>query len=129
MTRVSSVMVFALALASSACHRDPSAPKLIGAALVSVARVESGIRLTNNTDRPVAYTVSNPNWLGLLALCADPGPDCLRLKAGESVVVRYSEIYGYAPDAKEANVAWWHVIPDGQGGYTQEEVVLVTVQL
>jgi hypothetical protein len=129
MTRISSAIVLAIALASSACQRDPTEARLGDTALVSVARVETGIRLTNNTDRPIAYTVSNPMWLGLLALCADPGPDCLRLKAGESVVVPYSEIYGYAADAKQANVAWWHVIPDGQGGYTQEEVFMVTVQL
>ena len=129
MQRVSSVLVFALALATSGCHRDPTEARLTGAALVSVARVESGIRLTNNTDRPVAYTVKNPMWLGLLALCADPGPACLKLAPGASVVVPHSEIHGYAPGTPTAEVAWWHVIPDGQGGYTHEEVFLVTVQL
>lgn len=129
MTRVSSVLVFALALAASGCHRDPTEAKLTGAALVSVARVESGIRLTNNTDRPVAFAVKNPMWLGLLALCADPGPACVKLAPGASVVVPHSEIHGWAAGVAEAEVAWWHVIPDGQGGYTHEEVFLVTVQL
>jgi hypothetical protein len=129
MRRLSSVMGFALALAVSGCHRDPTETRLTGEVLVSVARVESGIRLVNNTDRPVAYTVKNPMWLGLLALCADPGPACLRLAPGASVVVPHSEIHGYASGTAEVEVAWWHVIPDGQGGYTHEEVFLVTVQL
>lgn len=129
MSRISSVMVLAIALAVAGCHRDPTEAKLSGAALVSVARVEWGVHLTNHTDRPVAFTVSNPNWLGLLALCADPGPECLRLAAGASVVVPYADIHGYSADATQANVAWWHVVSDGNGGYTHEEVFTVTVQL
>lgn len=129
MTRLSSVVLIALAVAASGCHRDPLAPTLTTTALVSAARVESGIRLTNNTGQPVAYTVSNPNWLGLLALCADPGPECVKLAPGASVVVPLSAIYGHTADAKQATVFWWHVVPDGKGGYTQDEVATLFVQL
>ena len=129
MKRMSSVILFAIALASSACHKDPVSATLSGAPLVSATRVTTGVRLTNNTDRPVAYVVSNPMWLGLLALCADPGPDCVKLAPAASVVIPFSEIYGWASDATQASVFWWHVVPDGHGGYTQDEVATVFVQL
>ena len=129
MKRMTSAVVLAVAIALAGCHKDPVAATISGAPLVSASRVETGIRLTNSTDRAVAYVVSNPMWLGLLGLCADPGPDCVKLAPGASVVIPFSEIYGYSSDATQASVFWWHVVPDGHGGYTQDQVTTVFVQL
>ena len=129
MKRLSSVMVLATAIALGGCHKDPVLATETDTLVVSATRVASGIRLTNNTDRGIAYVVSNPMWLGLLGLCADPGPDCVKLAPGASVVIPVSEIHGYSSDATQASVFWWHVVPDGNGGYTQDQVTTVFVQL
>lgn len=129
MKRMTSIAVLAIAIAVAGCHKDPVAAVTSDTALVSATRVATGIRLTNNTDRGVAYVASNPMWLGLLGLCADPGPECVKLAPGASVVIPFSEIYGYTTEATEASIFWWHVVPDGHGGYTQDEVTTVFVQL
>ena len=129
MNRISSVVVVASAIALSGCDRDPVSSQPSSDVLVSAVRVQSGIRLTNNTDRGVAYVVSNPQWLGLLAMCADPGPDCVKLAPGASVVVPLDVIYGYSANATEAMVSWWHVVPEGADGYKIENVTTVVVSL
>lgn len=129
MKRISSVLLLVSALALSGCDRDPVSAKLSKDVLVSAVRVQSGIRITNNTDRGVAYVVSNPQWLGLLGLCNDPGPGCVKLAPGASVVVSLDEIYGYSASATEASVFWWHVVPDGANGYTTADVTTVFVPL
>lgn len=129
MKRMTSVAVLAIAIAAAGCHKDPVSAATSDTPLVSAARVATGIRLTNNTDRGIAYEVSNPMWLGLLGLCADPGPDCVKLAPGASVVIPFSDIHGYSAEATQASIFWWHVVSDGHGGYTQDEVTTVFVQL
>lgn len=121
-------------LASVACRRDPAASGDPAANAresggVTATRVAGGVRLSNGTDRPVAYVVWNRGWLAQFAPCLDPGPGCVRLAAGASVVVPDAEIGGYAPGAPEAIVYWWHVVPDAAGGYRTEEVHEVVVRL
>ena len=128
-----------LLLASAACGPEPiTAPEDatttkgaggIVAGDVAVSRVTGGIKLTNGTERPVAYAVWNRGWLALFAPCADTGPECLRLAPGASVTVPDSEIDGYAPGAREAVVRWWHVLPDGAGRYQAGAVQEVVVAL
>ena len=85
-----------------------------------VTRVADGVQIVNHTDESWAYAVWNPNWLGLFGPCADPGPDCVRLRPGQTVVVPEAAITGYAPGITEAVVRWWRVVPDGEGGYRAE---------
>ena len=129
MNRILSALLVASAITLSGCDRDPVSSELAGDVLVSAVRVESGIRITNNTDRGIAYVVSNPQWLGLLGLCEDPGPECVKLAPGASVIVPLDEIYGYSATATEASVFWWHVVPDGADGYKTEDVTTVFVSL
>ncbi len=96
---------------------------------VAVARIDGGIRLTNRTDRAVAYIVRNPAWLGLVALCIDTGPNCIRLTPGASVVVPDPEILGHDVGAREAQVTIWHVESDGAGGHRAVIVKEVTLRL
>ena len=111
-----------LLLASAGCRRDLTAPEPAGSAQVTVDRTADGLRLGNATDRPIAYTVFERGYLALFAPCLDPGPGCLRLAPGASAVVPYAEIGGYSPGAREAIVYWWHLVPDGAGGYRAEEI-------
>ena len=129
MKRISSVLFVAIALSLSGCGRDPVRANQSAGLLVSAVRVESGIRITNNTDRGIAYVVSNPQWLGLLGMCEDPGPSCVTLAPGASVVVPFDEIHGYSTTATEASVFWWHVVPDGADGYRKEDLTTVFVSL
>ena len=109
----------AAVLLLGACGRGPldasPLPGVQGEATVTVSRVSGGVRLVNGTGRGVAYVVSNPDWLGLLAICIDPGASCVRLAAGASVVVPHAEIHGWETGVRQAVVRWWHVEPAGTG--------------
>ena len=126
MKRLSLMLLIVAVLAGTACRREPVGTET---ALVSVVKVDAGIRITNNSTRGVAYDVSNPNWLGLLAICNDPGPACVRLAVGESVVVPLAEIHGYEPGITKVTVHWWHVLPDGPESYkaTDPQQVVITL--
>ncbi|HEX2187488.1 MAG TPA: hypothetical protein VHG51_01260 [Longimicrobiaceae bacterium] len=123
--RAQTLSLIGLVLALAACQPDPASvagPEAATAgAQVTVSRADGGLRLTNATDRPVAFNVRNPDWLGLLAACTDPGPSCARLAPGASVFVPFSEVAGFAPGARQVAVTWWHVVADGAGGYRVEE--------
>ena len=109
----------AAVLLLGACGQGPldgsPLPGVQDEATVTVSRVAGGVRLVNGTGRGVAYVVSNPEWLGLLALCEDPGPSCVRLAAGAAVVVPHAGIHGWEPGVRQAVVRWWHVEPAGAG--------------
>jgi hypothetical protein len=125
----------ALALALTACgNSEPSAPRadpviVTASADVSAGRVSGGIKIINDTEEPIAYAVWNRGWLALFAPCVSTGPDCPRLAPGESVVVTDDQIDGLTPDATEAVVRWWHIVPDGSGGVRAGEVHEVVVEL
>ena len=130
MKTTSFAIMLALTLIATGCRRDPVATGLGGESQVSATKVATGIRITNHTDRGVAYAVSNPTWLGLLAICNDPEPACVRLARGASVIVPFSEIHGYAEGTTTSvRVAWWHVVPDGEGQYKATDPVEILVQL
>ena len=129
-----SLLPFALALALTACQSEPSAPVanpivVTASADVSAGRVAGGVEITNDTEEPIAYAVWNRGWLALFGPCVDTGPDCPRLAPGESVTVSDEEIDGLTPDATEAVVRWWHVVPDSEGGVRAGEIHEVFVQL
>lgn len=120
------MILLAVTLTSSGCGLELLTP---ASASVAVSRVNEGVRLTNRTDRPVAYAVWNPGWLASFAPCTFTDPRCPRLDPGESVVIPLSEVGGYVPGLREALVRWWHVVPEGAGGYRVEEVHEVTIAL
>jgi len=86
--------------------------------VIAVARAEGGIELQNSTDGPIVYTALERRYfetaLALWGPCADL--TTCRLDPGEHTVIPYSAIAGYTPSATEAVVAWWRIVPDGQGG-------------
>ncbi len=127
MTRSVFVLTLALVVATAGCRRNPVATEASSG--VSAARVPGGIRLTNHTSRGAAYAISNPNWLGLLALCNDPGAACLGLASGQSVVVPLSEIHGYTSETTAVTIYWWHVSPDGNGQYKADDPTEIVLTL
>jgi hypothetical protein len=130
------VFVVAVTIALGACSSNKTPSGTPEASItqspegeVAVARVDGGTRLTNGTDRALAYIVRNPAWLGLVALCIDTGPTCVRLAPGASVVVPDAEILGHGPGAREAQVSVWRVETDPAGGYRAVIVKEVTLRL
>lgn len=111
------------AVAASACAallagcRDATTVPDLQTGDVVVTRVAGGVKLENGTARPVAYAVWNRGWLALLGPCGDPVPACVRLPVGAGVTVADRDIDGWAPGTTEALVRWWHVEPDGAGGF------------
>lgn len=96
-------------------------PAVTGTADAIVAqRVPGGVRVTNTSDRTVAFHVRNPNWLGLLALCETPDATCARLRPGAVIMVRNDEIHGY-DSAGPLVFDWWRVDAVGSG-YAAGEV-------
>ena len=121
--------VFGLALLASvvSCDRSPTAPPQEGT--VSALSTRSGILLTNRTDSAAAFAAMNSGLLAMIAPCIDPGPACLRLRAGGSLLVPYSEVMGYRTDLREVTVYWWHVVPATAGGYQIDEVRTIKVPI
>ncbi|MHB1223471.1 MAG: hypothetical protein ACYC2G_05410 [Gemmatimonadaceae bacterium] len=118
----------ALLLATASCGQE-SATAVTSPAVnetatdtVLASRVDGGVRLTNEGTRPVAYAVWNPDWLALFGPCASTGPDCPRLAPGASVFVPDAAIDGLTDGSARAVVRWWHVIPDGAGGFRADVV-------
>ena len=100
----------------------------VSSGTVVVSRVAGATRITNETPAPVGQVVWNPEWLALFGACARPTSDCVTLQPGASVVVPDRDIAGYAPSIRRAVVYWWHVEPDGAGGY-KANIREVAVQL
>lgn len=137
-TRITRLLLAGLLLAVAACGRDPAgtladAARETAAGGVEARLVPGGVHVVNQTSRGIAYSVWNPNFLGLMGVCAEPGPPCVRLAPGASVVVPESEFHGWAPipgDAPSSSpraleLRWWHVLPDGAGGHQADEVRVI----
>lgn len=135
-TIIPTLLVALLPLAG--CNRSPAAAPAEAARDAALADVEAsfgatGVTIVNHTDRGIAYAVWNPHFLGLMGVCQEPGPPCVRLAPGASVVVPESEFAGWAPTpgtepqpgARALEVRWWHVLPDGAGGYAASEVRVI----
>ncbi|HEX2094095.1 MAG TPA: hypothetical protein VHG28_16955 [Longimicrobiaceae bacterium] len=131
--RILGVALICLPLASAGCGQvsatGPGLDEEVVENGVQASRVTGGVQVTNRTGRPMAYAVWNRGWLAMFAPCADPGPGCVRLVPGATVVVPLEEIDGYVTGAPEALVRWWHVVPDGAGGYRAREVHEIIVPL
>ncbi len=108
---------FGVILLASACaggeHAVPTQASSQG---FSAEIVAGGVRIQNNTQSGVAYTIWDEGFLALLGPCVDPGPECVRLPAGATELVPESEIAAFGTTGRLV-VYWWHVVPDGRGGY------------
>jgi hypothetical protein len=64
--RMIALALLTLSLTPAAC-RDLATTAEVTASQVQVHRTDDGIRLTNSTDRPVAFAVWNTGWLAAFA--------------------------------------------------------------
>jgi hypothetical protein len=130
MRALAALLLVGFLWASASCRRDSASPEG-GSAEVTAVREAGGLRLVNQTERPIAFTVFEREFAARVqfAPCVDPSPGCLRLAPGASILVPYAEIGGYTSGAREAIVHWWHVVPDGAGGYRAEAIRSEVVRL
>ena len=107
---------------SAGCGHEPVPPNTPGLN-VAVSREASGLRIANQTSRPIAFAVFEGEYAARMqfAPCIDLSPACVRLASGESTVVPYEQVGGYRSGARTAIVYWWHVVPVA-GGYRADEI-------
>lgn len=112
------VIAFLTCAALVACGRaeDPAGPVTV---VVAVQAAERTLTVRNPGREPLAVFVVERQTAALInwAPCASTGPGCLRLAPGGSITVAYTEVTGWTPQATEAIVYTWRVLPKHGGGY------------
>ena len=108
---------------AAACSGDGMMPEpddqADPATSVTATATSSGVRLANPGSEPLAYAVFEREFStrSLFSPCIDPGPACVRLPAGQSVVVPFAQITGYTSGAREVVAYTWRVVRDSTGSY------------
>jgi hypothetical protein len=129
--RLYSLPTFALlALLTSACRTEkrpandvdagnqPGQGIVAGTLDVQPNSSAKTLTLRNGTEFVVGYMVIEKDMM-TVAMFPPCGADCEKIVQGQTVTVKYSEISGYTPDAREARVLWWTYPPGStqpQGG-------------
>jgi hypothetical protein len=100
-------------------------------ATVSVSAAASGVRIVNDGAEPLAFAIFERGLSQRVrfAPCVDPGPACVRLPAGQAVVVPFDQVGGYTAGARGVVVYTWRVVPDGAAGYRAADLASRTVSL
>jgi hypothetical protein len=110
------IVTIGAALLVAAC--DGSEPVQPGIVVddVGATLVEGGVQITNRTAAAVAYVISNGEFPATFVPCQSPTTDCTTLPVGGKHTLMIDVPRGPRQDQKVA-VHWWHVVPDGNGGY------------
>src|SRR2546423_10524856 len=100
----------------------------IWAGYVSATATTDGIRVTNQTERPVSYAAFEQQTDGeVLFLACAGGPQCPSLAPGATRVLPWSDVGGYDPSRNRFVLYWWQIVtePDGtvHGGPMQTVTV------
>lgn len=53
----------------------------------------------NHGAYPLSIAASNPEWLGLVALCVEPGLGCIIVPPRETHTIPLGEVHGHVPGA------------------------------
>lgn len=129
MTRFTRTSLTSAVVLFAACHSETTAPTgaLVQLGEARIERLAGATRLTNDGAAGLAYALWNPQFLGLMAVCAETTSDCLRLAPNTSVVVPDSEIVGSGEsDTGPYSVRIWGVVLNG-GQPTATEVRSITI--
>jgi hypothetical protein len=107
---------------------DPTPSSGIWAGYVSATATTAGIRVTNQTERPVSYAAFEQQTAGVvLFLACAGGPQCPSLAPGATRVLPWSDVGGYDPSRNRFVLYWWQIVtePDGtvHGGTMQTVTV------
>jgi hypothetical protein len=97
---------------------------------LSVVAIPPALHLTNQTALPVYTFVIDRSTLALTdwAPCSDPN-SCQSIAPGATPVLPYSGIAGYSAATREAIVYWWHLEPQGGGGFQPDSIRAVVTAL
>ena len=110
-------MLAAALAASIACASPTPGPASAGAEVSARADGVSGIRLRNETNRPIYYVAFERSYAARVqfAPCTD-APRCPSIAPNSEGTIPYSAIGGYEAGAREAVVYWWHLRPNPEEG-------------
>jgi hypothetical protein len=95
---------------------DPTPSAGIWAGYLSATATSDGIRVTNQTERPVSYAAFEQQTDGeVLFLACAGGPQCPSLAPGATRVLPWSDVGGYDPARNRFVLYWWQIVtePDG----------------
>jgi hypothetical protein len=140
-TRLSrSFLSLALTLAASGCAASEALTERaevksyetgsqgIQAGYVGVTPTASGLRIVNQTERPVYLMAVNAETLALMywAPCTG-GEDCPALAQGEQREIPWASVTGYTAATKQFTVMWWNVLYPPSGTPQVENMHNVTI--
>jgi len=113
-----SVGVFAILACSS-----PTEP-------LDVVAAPPSLKLTNPSEVSVYYFIVERGYAARInwGPCTNPRT-CVGIPPNATRSVPYTSIGGYAPDAQEAIVYWWHLTPRLGGQFEPDSIRAVVVQL
>ena len=137
-TSIAAAIAAALLLLGAACRSegirttDPEMPRpgqgiVAGDLVVQVDKASQTLQLRNTTEFVVGYMIVEKD-IATIALFPPCGANCTRIAQGQSRSVKFNEIVGYTPSAREARVMWWTYAP-GSDGQAQGGVNTVVVRL
>jgi len=97
---------------------------------LTVRTAPLALKLTNHSPAAI-YTFAIERGAGTYtewAPCTDPST-CVGIGVGQSVMLPYSQIAGYAIPGREVVVFWWHLIPGGPTGFQPDTIRALVVTL
>jgi hypothetical protein len=82
-----------------------------------------GMVVTNLTPAPIFYFTAERDILALLnwAPCAD-AQKCAKISPRETVLIPYSELFGWRTNATAAVFYWWYLVPTIEGELVPDEI-------
>lgn len=110
-------LLASLALAA-ACDgaNDPAAEGDRDRGPVEARFEDYGVVIDNFTDAPVYFHIYRTGALALFADCLDP-VRCTGVPARSSRAIPFAEITAWDAEADSVDIDFWHLVPDGRGGY------------
>ncbi len=131
-------LLVAMALAPAGCGAGADLTQVISyetgapgiqAGYVGITATAAGLKVVNQTERPIYLMAINAETLALidLALCTG-GTNCPSLAQGQQREIPWSSVLFYAENAKQFTVLWWNVTvqPDGSARANNLHNVAVT---
>lgn len=131
MKRFPSIILIASLVLGSACASDVTEPEraIVQLGDVRIERTSGATRLTNQGTVGLAYALWNPQFLGLMAVCAEVNSTCLRLAPGASIDVPDSEIVGSSETSTDPyTVRIWSVYTNESGATVAGDVLSINVR-
>lgn len=98
---------------------SPGQGIVAGSLEAKVDRAAQSVTLRNTTGFEVGYMVVEKD-MNTIALFPPCGTNCPIIVQGATATVRYADISGYTPQAREARVMWWTYRRNTDGSRTAQ---------